>query len=333
MNHYASSSTQPYGAGAGGMNGINGGGGSGGAQRPRVTLRSINHEEADVVLEGVDLSFANALRRVIIADIPTLAIDMVEIQSNTTALPDEMLSHRLGLVPLISTNCDAVLVDHRDCACEDGCDRCSVELTLHARCTTGGTMEVTSKSLVRSAGLGEPWGGDPEMAEMGPRPREARREEFGRVVGADQEGRDGIMLVKMKRGQELKVRCIARKGFAKEHAKWSPVSTIGFEYDPHNRLRHTALWHEGDPKREWPLSHNANEEPEVRAGEEDEVFDFNAKPGRFYVHVEGTGVMSAHEVVMSGLRILETRTAQIIQELGYYGGGGANGVNGGGSAW
>lgn len=224
---------------------------------------------------------------------------MVEIQSNTTALPDEMLSHRLGLVPLISTNCDAVLVDHRDCACEDGCDRCSVELTLHARCTTGGTMEVTSKSLVRSAGLGEPWGGDPEMAEMGPRPREARREEFGRVVGADQEGRDGIMLVKMKRGQELKVRCIARKGFAKEHAKWSPVSTIGFEYDPHNRLRHTALWHEGDPKREWPLSHNANEEPEVRAGEEDEVFDFNAKPGRFYVHVEGTGVMSAHEVVMS----------------------------------
>lgn len=72
MNHYASSSSQPYGAGAGGMNGINGGGGSGGAQRPRVTLRSINHEEADVVLEGVDLSFANALRRVIIADIPTL---------------------------------------------------------------------------------------------------------------------------------------------------------------------------------------------------------------------------------------------------------------------
>lgn len=248
---------------------------------------------------------------------------MVEIQQNTTALPDEFLSHRLGMIPLISTNCDNVLVDHRDCACEEGCDRCSVELTLHARCTTGGSMEVSSKSLIRSAGLGEPWGGDPEMADMGPRPREPRREDFGRVVGYDS-GADGITIVKMKKGQEVKVRCIARKvsrnpqkeksrleahrsdvdnrillllqGFAKEHAKWSPVSTIGFEYDPHNRLRHTALWHEGDPKREWPLSKNAVEEPEPREGE---PFDFNAKPTRFYIEVEGTGVMSAQEIVLS----------------------------------
>lgn len=180
------------------------------AARPQVNLRNITHTEADLVLEGVDLSFANALRRVMIADIPTLAIDMVEIQQNTTALPDEFLSHRLGMIPLISTNCDNVLVDHRECACEEGCDRCSVELSLHARCTTGGTMEVTSKSLVRSNGLGEPWGGDPEMADMGPRPREMRREDFGRVVGYDSAA-DGITLVKMKKGQELRVRCIARK--------------------------------------------------------------------------------------------------------------------------
>lgn len=86
------------------------------------------------------------------------------------------------------------------------------------------------------------------------------------------------------------------QGFAKEHAKWSPVSTIGFEYDPRNRLRHTALWHEGDPKREWPLSKNAVEEPEVR---EDEPFDFTAKPTRYYIEVETTGVMTATEVILS----------------------------------
>lgn len=135
---------------------------------------------------------------------------MIEIQQNTTALPDEFLSHRLGMIPLISTNCDNVLVDHRDCVCEEGCDRCSVELSLHARCTTGGSMEVSSKSLIRSAGLGEPWGGDPEMADMGPRPKESRREDFGRVVGYDSQA-DGITIVKMKKGQEIKVRCIARK--------------------------------------------------------------------------------------------------------------------------
>lgn len=181
-----------------------------GASQPRMHVRSITSNEADVVLESAELSFANGLRRVMIADIPTVAIDMVEIQQNTTALPDEFLSHRLGMIPLISTNCDNVLVDHRECACEDGCDRCSVELTLHARCTTGGTMEVTSKSLVRSNSLGEPWGGDPEMADMGPRPRERKVDDFGRVVGYDSSA-DGVMIVKMKKGQELKIRCIARK--------------------------------------------------------------------------------------------------------------------------
>lgn len=117
---------------------------------------------------------------------------------------------------------------------------------------------------------------------------------------------------------------------------------------------------------------------------EDEPFDFTAKPTRYYVEVETTGVMSATEVILSvssrlratmgrwsmrgvgipayeraidlrllrsfslhpqGLRILETRTAQIIQELGFmlddapapqdgaqqngYYDGQANGVNGG----
>ncbi len=44
-------------------------------------------------------SLANSLRRSI-SEVPTLAIDEVEIYKNDSALYDEMLSHRLGLVPL-----------------------------------------------------------------------------------------------------------------------------------------------------------------------------------------------------------------------------------------
>lgn len=62
-------------------------------------------------------SFANSLRRIIIADIPTCAIDMVEIQENTSALPDEMLAHRLGMIPLVSDHARDALVDHRVSAC------------------------------------------------------------------------------------------------------------------------------------------------------------------------------------------------------------------------
>ena len=44
-------------------------------------------------------SLANALRRSV-SEISTLAIDEVEIFKNDSALYDEMLAHRLGLVPL-----------------------------------------------------------------------------------------------------------------------------------------------------------------------------------------------------------------------------------------
>jgi len=75
-------------------------------RHPNVEIKRISDDYCEFVLRDTDVSVANALRRVMIAEVPTIAIDLVEYENNTTVLNDEFLAHRLGLVPLVSDEAD-----------------------------------------------------------------------------------------------------------------------------------------------------------------------------------------------------------------------------------
>jgi len=47
-----------------------------------------------------DVSFVNALRRILLSEIPTVAIEMVFMLDNTSIIHDEVLAHRMGLIPI-----------------------------------------------------------------------------------------------------------------------------------------------------------------------------------------------------------------------------------------
>lgn len=159
-----------------------------------------------------------------------MAIDLVEVEENSSVLADEFLAHRLGLIPLNSRGADDVTYT-RDCdRCDQYCEECSVTLTLHAKCTADEPMTVYARDLVVSE----------------PRPNEW----VGTPVINDPAGR-GSVICRLRKDQELRMKCIAKKGIAKEHAKWAPTAAVGFDYDPHNKLRHVSYWYEEDPQTEW----------------------------------------------------------------------------------
>ncbi|KAJ1961710.1 RNA polymerase II subunit 3 [Dipsacomyces acuminosporus] len=252
---------------------------------PQIRIRSLDKNSANFVLSNTHLSVANSLRRTMIAEVPTMAIDLVEFIENTSVLADEYIAHRLGMIPLVSHNVDQFKYS-RDCICAGHCKDCSVEFNLHVKCTEDGTRVVTSHELISN----------------------------NKSVVPVTEGDDdtGIIILKLRKGQEINVHCIAKKGVAKEHSKWSPCAAVGFEYDPHNNLRHLTYWYEKSIEGEWPLSKNAEEE---QKNDPDVPFDYKAEPTQFYFNVETVGSLKPQNVVIMATRILQEKLGTLLLAL------------------
>jgi DNA-directed RNA polymerase alpha subunit len=152
-----------------------------------------------LVVSGVDSSFVNVWRRTMMGEVDVLAIDRLEIHQNTTMMHDELLFHRLGLIPLRCICGVDRFVRPYECDCDDGCAHCSVKFTLHVVNRSDETVEVTSKDL-QSA--------DPNVSPV----------------------RDDVLLVKLGTNQEIFFTAHAVKSTHRyeNNAKWSPVTIASY---------------------------------------------------------------------------------------------------------
>jgi len=65
-----------------------------------VKITKKKGEKLEFILDGVKPDFANSLRRAIMSEVPVLAVDWIEVHENNSALFDEIIAHRLGMIPL-----------------------------------------------------------------------------------------------------------------------------------------------------------------------------------------------------------------------------------------
>ena len=161
-----------------------------------MELRILRHtpDELEFILSGTNPAFANTLRRAMLREVPVMAIDEVDFVVNDSVMYDEILAHRMGLVPLRTPPGYRL---PQECDCPDNrCPKCSVSLTLKKE----------GPALVKS--------GDFESSDE-------------RVVPAS----DSIPIARLGEGQRLELTAIAHLGLGKEHAKWQP-GVVSYRYMP-----------------------------------------------------------------------------------------------------
>jgi RNA polymerase Rpb3/Rpb11 dimerisation domain len=94
---------------------------------PDTLILEFNH---------VDVSFVNALRRILLSEVPTVAIETVYMWNNTSLIHDEVLAHRLGLIPIFFDARRLMGFDEADGFGQAGnpTDRNTIVFRLHIGC-------------------------------------------------------------------------------------------------------------------------------------------------------------------------------------------------------
>ncbi|GAA6041901.1 hypothetical protein JCM8097_000212 [Rhodosporidiobolus ruineniae] len=196
------------------------------ANRVRVQLNSLSPSALEFDLVGVDASVANAIRRIVIAEVPTVAIENVYVWNNTSIVQDEVLAQRLGLIPLAI---DPRKLEMKKTQEEPPTDLNTVVFSLVARC-----------ERLRDVKKGETdphkiWSGTEVLSsQMEFSARGGQFELFGENL--PKPAVDDILIAKMRGGQEIVAELHCNKGVGKDHAKWSPVATASYRLLPHIQI-------------------------------------------------------------------------------------------------
>lgn len=266
-----------------------------------VKVIDKNEFSARLVIEDVDSAYMNSLRRIILSEVPSMAIDEVVIIENSSMLHDEILAHRLGLIPL-KTDLDSYnLPEECSCKSELGCNLCRVSLTI----------DVEAKDNIRTVYSGDLTPENPNIRPVS----------------------EKIPIVKLAPNQRLRLEAYARLGKGQKHAKWQPVSVCTYKHFPRVKLNEKECDSCGKcvdvcPKRVLSISQGEKKlqlrnvvdctvchdcvdvcpktPPAVEVAWDKDVFVFD---------LESTGALPVDRIVTEAIKILDGKFESFLEQL------------------
>jgi DNA-directed RNA polymerase subunit D len=257
----------------------------------RVLENNKDAGKLSFVIKGTTAAFVNALRRIMVEEVPTMAIEEIEFRKNNSILYDEMVAHRLGLTPLKTDLKSYNLPDK--CKCDGkGCARCQLKLTLKA---------IKGSGIIYASELKSK---DPAIKPVYPK----------------------MPIVKLLKGQSLEFEATAVLGKGKEHSKWipclayykhKPIIEIGNVKNPEEIVEktHGNIFEIKNGKLE-VIKDNlfkydlAGVVEEVSNGEVRVKYDDD-----FIFYVESWGQLSCKEILNQAMDIFNERFEEFSEEI------------------
>lgn len=270
-----------------------------------IEVRELKEKKAELLISDTNPPMANALRRVLIADIPKLAIEDVEFHLGTiggeendkeyeSAAPlfDEIIAHRLGMLPIPT---DLELFEYRD-ECDEcggeGCPNCTIIYSLNKK----GPCTVYSGDLI-------------PVGENDLRPVD-----------------DLIPIVKLDEDQALLMYATAELGTAKKHAKWQPTSGVAYKYYPEVEIDSKNCDSCEECIEVCPVDILEMDGDELVVTDEEkckicsacveacesDAIEVNGREDKFILTFETDGSLSTEQTLKKGLEVLQEKFSHVV---------------------
>ena len=269
-----------------------------------IKIISKNKEELIFDITGIEPPLANAIRRILISEIPTMAIETVILHQNTSVIPDEVLCHRLGLIPILADADEFQYKRENDEFNENN----SLHFKLQVKCTKNKNGEIVNGSV---------YSGQLVFVPKGKQAEKFVGDEVIRPVY------DDILIDRLGPGQEIDAELICVKGIGKTHAKWSPVCTAYYRLLSNITFNNDIKGEDAKelealcPKKVFGIKKGVAVVDDIRNcttcrecirnNKFKELINLGKESDHYEFHVESVGIYEAEELVFKAIRVLKEK--------------------------